>query len=261
MSDALRFEWMRIRTLRSTYWLIGLALVLSAVVALIFGLATRADPLDVVTIGRALTAGGDFGVPFPAIFMAIVGIFATGHEYRHNTIQPTLTAIPQRSRLLGAKVIVVAVTAAVVAVFSMLLSWLVFMITRGESVSLGDAPLPEALGGYVVYTVLWALLGLALAQLFRGVPSAIVVIFVFPFIVETVIVGLSFIPALDWLQPALKFLPFSAGARLFAFEDFPTGEGQPNFDFLDRWASGGVFAAFVLIILAIGWALFQRKDA
>jgi ABC-type transport system involved in multi-copper enzyme maturation permease subunit len=261
VTDALRFEWVRIRTLRSTYWLIGLALVLSAAVALIFGLATRSDPLTVVIIGRALTAGGDFGVPFPAIFMAIIGIFATGHEYRHNTIQPTLTAIPQRSRLLAAKVIVVVATAVLVAVVSMLLCWVVFMITRGESVALGDAPLPEALGGYVVYTVLWAVLGLALAQLFRGVPSAIVVIFVFPFIVETVIVGLSFVPALDWLQPALKFLPFSAGSRLFAFEDFPTGEGQPNFDFLDRWVSGSVFAVFVGVILAIGWVLFQKKDA
>ena len=54
MIDALRFEWVRIRTLRSTYWLIGLAVLLSAVVALTIALATRTDParLGAVTVGN-----------------------------------------------------------------------------------------------------------------------------------------------------------------------------------------------------------------
>ena len=62
MIDALRFEWTRIRTLRSTYWLIGLAVLLSGVVALIIAVATRSDPdrLNVVTVGSILTGGGSF---------------------------------------------------------------------------------------------------------------------------------------------------------------------------------------------------------
>jgi ABC-2 type transport system permease protein len=38
---------------------------------------------------------------------------ATCHEYRHGTIQPTLMAIPQRSTLLIAKIILVVLAAIV----------------------------------------------------------------------------------------------------------------------------------------------------
>jgi hypothetical protein len=96
--DALRFEWTRIRTLRSTYWLIGLAVLLSAVVALIIAVATRNDPnrLGVVTVGDILTGGGSFALPFVPIFVAIIGVFATGHGYRHGTIhvRRARTAVP-----------------------------------------------------------------------------------------------------------------------------------------------------------------------
>ena len=37
----VRFEWVQIRTLRSTYWLIGMAVLLSGVVPLIIAVATR----------------------------------------------------------------------------------------------------------------------------------------------------------------------------------------------------------------------------
>jgi fumarate reductase subunit D len=76
--DALRFEWVRIRTLRSTYWLIGLAVLLSAVVALTIALATRTDParLGAVTVGNILTGGGSFAIPLMPIFVAIIGVMA-----------------------------------------------------------------------------------------------------------------------------------------------------------------------------------------
>lgn len=263
MIDALRFESVRIRTLRSTYWLIALAVLLTAAVAFIIAFATRndSDALVSVTIGEVLTGGGSFAIPFIPIFMAIIGVFATGHEYRHGTIQPTLTAIPQRSRLLMAKILTVLIVAVLVTVLSLALNFGIGMIFWDSAPSLGEAPLNEAIPGYVVYVALYAVLGLALGQLFRGVPSALVVLLVVPLVVETLIAGLSLVPALDWLQPALKFLPFSAGGQLMAMEEFDTGDGGPDFDFLDRWASGGIFAIFVGIILAIAWVLFRKRDA
>ncbi|WP_083421283.1 ABC transporter permease subunit [Jiangella alkaliphila] len=253
---------MRLRTLRSTYWLIGLAILLSAGVAFIAAFATRndSDAMDPDVVGTVLFGGGSL-TPFPfiAIFMAIVGIFATGHEYRHSTIQPTLTAIPQRSTVLGAKVIMVAAVSAIVTVVSVVVNGAVGLIYWGELPDL-SAPLDEAIAGYVVFVVIYALSGLALAQLFRGVPSALVFVLVFPLVIESLVAGLSMLSALDWLEPALKFLPYAAGSRLFATEPYDP-QGGPDFDFLDRWASGGVFAAFVAIVLAVAWYLFKKRDA
>ncbi|TDC56633.1 ABC transporter permease [Jiangella ureilytica] len=258
MSSALRFEWVRLRTLRSTYWLVGIGLLITAGVAFIIAYATRNEPLDADIAAQVLTGGADFATFIP-VFTAIIGIFSTGHEYRHGTIQPTLTAIPQRSRLLIAKIIMVSLCAVVVVALSLVINLAIGMIFWGEVPSFGE-PLNEVIPGYFVLVVLYGICGLALAQLFRGVPSAIVVLLVTPLLVEGLISGLSLVPALDWLQPALKFLPFSAGARLLATGPYDP-QGGPDFDFLSRWASGGVFAAFVAIILAVAWYLFKKRDA
>lgn len=259
MIDALRYESVRIRTLRSTYWLIGLGILLSAAVALIITIATADESLDVNLIQNVLTGGGA-DANFVAIFMAIIGIFATGHEYRHGTIQPTLLTVPQRSTILSAKILTVLFTALIAVVLSLVINLGIGMISWGEVPDLGTNPFAEALLGYVVLVLLYATLGLALGQLFRGIPSAIVVLLVVPLVVETLIAGLSMLDALDWLQPALKFLPFSAGSRLMTVTPYEAN-GGPDFDYLDRWASGGVFAGFILIILAVAWILFKKRDA
>jgi ABC-2 type transport system permease protein len=256
VSDALRYEWVRIRTLRSTYWLIAAALVLNLTVAVAVALATRDDPLNHELVGAVVTGGAPISpVPFAAVFLAVIGVFATGHEYRYGTVQPTLTTVPQRSTLLAAKIVVLVATALVVAVVSLLANIAAVWTIWGEVPGLTDWPLDEALPGYVVLVLLWTVLGAALGQLFRGVPSALVVILVVPLIVEQLIVSLSFVTALRWLAPAVKFLPFIAGQRLVYVGD------EAYVEFFARWVSGGVLAAFVVIILSVAWTLFSRRDA
>jgi ABC-2 type transport system permease protein len=255
MTDALRFEWVRISTLRSTYWLIAGALVLNAVVALTVAL-TSDGTYDSAHVATVVTGGGPFApVPFVAVFLAVIGILATGHEYRYGTIQPTLTTVPRRSTLLAAKLTVVAVLAPVVTVVSMLVDAVIALLIWGGVPGLTAQPLAEALPGYVVLVLLWTVLGAALAQLFRGVPAALVVILVVPLIVEQLIYSLSYVDALRWLAPVVKFLPFTAGQRLLSLG------GQGDVEFFTRWASGGVFAIFVAIILSVAWTLFTRRDA
>jgi ABC-type transport system involved in multi-copper enzyme maturation permease subunit len=261
--DALRFEWTRIRTLRSTYWLIGLAVLLSGVVALIIAVATRNTPdrLGVVTVGNILTGGGSFVIPLIPIFVAIIGVFATGHEYRHGTIQPTLMAIPQRSTLLTAKIALVVLAAIVAVALSVVVNYVIGLLFWTEAPNLGENPLNQALPGYLAYAILYTVLGLALGLLFRGVPTALVLLLVFPLVVEGLITGLSNVPALDWLVPIVKFLPFTAGGLMMAMETPDFGPGAPDYDFFSRWASGGIFAIFVALVLALAWLLFQKKDA
>lgn len=256
MSDALRYEWVRIRTLRSTCWLIAAALLLNLAVAVSVALATRGEPLNHEIVGAVVTGGGPYSpVPFAAVFLAVIGIFATGHEYRYGTVQPTLTTVPRRSTLLTAKIVVLGATAFVVAVVSLLVNIAGALAVWGSVPGLTDWPLDEALPGYVVLVLLWTVLGAALGQVFRGVPSALVVILVVPLVVEQLILSLSFVTALRWLAPAVKFLPFIAGRQLVDLG------AEPEVEFFARWVSGGVLAAFVVIILSVAWTLFSRRDA
>jgi ABC-type transport system involved in multi-copper enzyme maturation permease subunit len=264
MSVALRFEWVRLCTLRSTYWLIASALAVNATAAFLVASVTRNDPLNSDIVGTALTSGGaNPPVPLAAVFMAVIGILATGHEYRYGTIQPTLTAIPRRSTVLAAKIIVVAAVAAAFALVSMITNIAVGMVFWGGFPDLASHPLDEALPGYLVLVLLWAALGTALGQLFRGVASPLILILAVPLVVEQLVFRLSFIPALDWWQPAVKFLPFLAGQQLINISGEAAGTtvAGSGFDLFDRWASGGVFAAFVVIILIVARTLFERRDA
>jgi ABC-2 type transport system permease protein len=259
MLDALRYEWTRLTTLRSTYWLVGIGLVAAAAIPVIFGFTATEDDLIPEFIALAINGGASFGIPFLAVFMAVIGIFSTGHEYRHGTIQPTLTALPQRSRLILAKILVVSAATIVVTAVSMALNAGVVLVFFGEVPGLFDDPVRTALLGYMAYTLIYTLAGLGLGLLFRGVPSALVVIFLMPLIIENVVVGLTQVPALDWLIPVVKFLPFTAGSLLMAVgESMSMGT---DYDFFGRWGSGGVFAAFAGAIIAAAWILFKKRDA
>ncbi|SDD96625.1 ABC transporter permease [Glycomyces harbinensis] len=263
MLDALRYEWTRLTTLRSTYWLTGIGVLCALAIPVIAGIAVSDMPLDPESLATGLNGGAAFGIPFLAVFMAIIGIFATGHEYRHGTIQPTLTALPQRSRLILAKILVVSGVTVVVTVLSVALNALAMQLLWGDVPGLFEDPLRSALVGYLAYTLIYTLAGLGLGLLFRGVPSALVVIFLVPLIVENLIFGLSFLPSVDWLVPVVKFLPFSSGARLMAVDlsAMDMGPGMPDFDYFGRWGSGGVFAVFAALIIAAAWTLFKKRDA
>lgn len=259
MLDALRYEWTRLTTLRSTYWLIGSGIVTAAAIPVVFGLAASDEPLYDETVAVGINGGASFGIPFLAVFMAVIGIFATGHEYRHGTIQPTLTALPQRSRLITAKILVVSAATVAATIVSMAINAAVMYAFWGDVPGLFDDPVRSALLGYVLYTLIYTLTGLGLGLLFRGVPSALVVIFLMPLIIENLVAGLSTIPSLDWLIPVVRFLPFTAGSLLMTVG--PVDTGGVDYDFFGRWGSGGVFAAFAALITGTAWILFKKRDA
>ena len=180
MSEALRYEIVRLRTLRSSYWLFASGLALSALASLLFAYGSRTLPLTPRIVADVAAAGGaSLPLPLLAAFVAAVGILATGHDYRYGTIQPTLTAMPQRTPLV-AKVLVVGAMAVLIAVASLALNLAAGILVWHRFPDLTEPPLGQILTGYVLLTLLWSVVGVALGQLFRGVPGPLVVILAVP---------------------------------------------------------------------------------
>lgn len=256
MIDALRYEAVRVRTIGSTYWTIVVGLSLCALIALGFGIDSRGTDLPPELSSLLLTGGGE-SLPFPVLGMTIslIGILATGHEYRHRLIYPTLTAIPQRSALLAAKVVVVAALAAATALLSVALSWVVGSLGYGQPLPLAAAPIPTVLVGYLLLIIGYAVLGVALGQLTRAIPAGVVIVLLCPLVVEPVLSTLAGLDVLSWMQRVVPYLPFGAGMRLL------TAGLYGGADALGRWQGGAVFAGFVAVLLAISWVLFERRDA
>lgn len=264
MSDALRYELVRLRTVRSTYWLVALAVLLPTVLAGLIGWATRNEPYDPALAAGLVTGGVALLplLPLPATLMAILGVLSIGHEYRHGTIQPTLAALPRRSALVVAKLVTVGLVSALTAAAAVLLSAGVLSVVYGEVVELDGAG-RAAVVGFVVLLVLWGVLGVAATLLLRNTAIVLPLLFVLPLVVEPLLSALTFIPALEDLQPATRFLPFTAGTQLaqpFSATD-PELQGGTLGEPLSRIANGAVFSAFVVLVLAPAWLLFERRDA
>lgn len=257
MIDALRYETVRIRTIGSTYWTLIIGLGLCALIAFGFGVDSRGTELPPAVATLLLTGGGE-SLPFIVLGLpvALLGVLSTAHEYRYKTIFPTLTAIPRRSVVLAAKVIVVGSVAAAAALVSVLLCWSIGSIALGAPLPLTADPIPVVLIGYVLLASLYGVLGVALGQLTRAIPTATVIILVCPLIIEPVISTLSGLAALSWVSDAVPYLPFGAGMRLLS-----AGLTPESVDLLGRWQGGTVFAVFVGILLGLGWLLLERRDA
>jgi ABC-2 type transport system permease protein len=261
VTDALRFEWVRLWTVRSTYWLIALAIILPAVLNGLVGYFSRNDPLEPGLEAGLITSGvALFPLPLPAVLVGILGVLSVGHEYRHATIRPTLTAMPHRSSLVAAKLVLIVVISAVVAIVTVVLDYTMLTVTRGAP-DLDDRG-RAAIAGYVVLLVLWGILGVAATLLTRITALVLPLLFVLPLVVEPVLFGLTFIPALNDLQPLTRFLPFTAGTQLAqSFGPDQLGGQSGGADPLSRVENGAVFTLFVMLLLAPAWVLFEKRDA
>ncbi|KRC66175.1 hypothetical protein ASE12_16285 [Aeromicrobium sp. Root236] len=272
MIDALRYEYVRLRTLRSTYWLIGIAMTFQLIMSIVLAaVISQSDSFDrgnaafdvIATIG----ASSGFAPLFIAYIIGLLGVFSTGHEYRHGMIRATLTAIPNRTHVFAAKVIstvVISAAAALLCIVIALLSIVAFGL---------DFPTAKGLvnmtSGTMIFTALFSLSGLAFSALTRNQTAAVALLMLVPSVVEQIIRAIviaiktaSDDPSSDGgIMNILKYLPYDAGGKLYtraSLDDLLSFLG-----FIPFGAVGGgiVMGVFVGALLAGSYALFMRRDA
>ena len=191
----LRSEAVKLRSLRSSWWLAVMTVLISAgggwLQALTFGWAESPTELGLTPI-EATRAVLDTATQCGQLLVVILAVLTITAEYASGTIQPTMTTVPRRLPVLAAKIFVVASAAAVLgsvsSITAYLLSWPVL-----DRIELGVAPgvvLTTAVGG-VVYLVVMAVFALLVGTIVRttavGVVAVLTVILVLP-------VALAFAP-------------------------------------------------------------------
>lgn len=263
---ALRYEWIRLKSVRSTWFLVVAALASAGLVAwivareIVRGEEFLSDPETVVSL---LTGSSGVGpLSFPALFAGLVGVAALGTEYRHGLMQTTLTAVPRRGVLLLAKVLVVGAFAALIAVASIGAAFAVGRIELGsplDTTLLTAGNTERGLGGFVALVVLTAMLGVALGALLRSATAAGVALVALPALVEPLAIWALTGPNNSTGDEIASHLPFTAGAQMV---NLPGGDG-PGFDLvaLSAVAGGLTFLAFVAATTLVSSAVFARRDA
>jgi ABC-2 type transport system permease protein len=277
MTGALAQEWIRLRTLRSTWWLSAASLGVTFLLAVAFTLtagSSTAARLALPTGAGAPPVLGDqasFALVLSAamqmttLLMGLLGVFAFGHEYRHGTILPMLTSVPRRRTLATAKLIGVSLWATGVGTACIGMSALVILIIGkgrfGPEVGFIDRTTIRVVGGTVLLVVLFSLLGLGLGWLLRNVPAAVALLFVLPVAVEPMLRVLLSIKALHAFAGLGRFLPFTAGGQLVAYSTRVDRSVPTAFrNDLSPLTGGLTFMAVIAVVLIVAGVLFQRRD-
>ena len=257
MIAALRYETVRITTVRSTILSLGFALLIGAGLGYLVS-----EPLYREYDAQGLPIGdpvidwyGAFGTPLAlsAVFAAVIASQSIGQEYRFGLIRLTLTAFPKRAQILLAKLAVAVVAAAAVALASYAGSWIALALRGSPLPGEVEAPDSTYLVRGVVYVALVALSAFALAGITRQTAVGIAIPIVSGLIVEQIL-GAVLSGRADWL---VKVLPWSTGAR---WSQQPVPDAGVS-EFYAGWPALAVLAGWVVVLLAVQAALFIRRDA
>lgn len=264
MTTALAYEWVRLRSLRITWWLTGGSVLVTALAAwgysgVVLGVRSDGDPVDgaeavVLVVARPSMA---------PLVAGILGIFAVANEYRYGTMRTTVLVTPQRTVALAAKAAVIGGFGAGLALANLAVAWLIGVLTLAGSVSLSLSAV-DALQLHLAQILLvvgWSLIGVAVATLVRSQAFALAVLLAVPFAVEPAIRSVGAVSGQTWLAKAAGLLPFSAGN---AMTDISHGASStllaPAASRVSPMAGGTVFLCAVGILSLVALAQFRRQD-
>ena len=257
MVRVLNSEWIKMRTLRSTW----ITLVASVLVIIAFGLISA-----MVSSGRISTQGGGpprslgplslvlAGANLAVLIVAVMGAIVGAREFSTGMIRATFSAVPKRLPVLWSKLIVFTVVVlpivavSVVAVF--FLGMRVLSGAGAATVAWSDDGVARSVLGTAFYIAGLGIIGLAIGVLLRTTAASIGV----------VIGAVIFLPALasallpDSWDGVLKYLP-SNSATAF------TGGSQTGATLLTPGTGLMVFTAWIVLAIVGSAIVLTRRDA
>jgi ABC-type transport system involved in multi-copper enzyme maturation permease subunit len=260
-ANVLRSEFTKLRSVRSTYWTLFAAILLSVGLGAIGAIVVPAHLQfhDRRTFNPTRLSLS--GVNLAQIAIGVLGVLVITNEYGTGMIRATLSAIPQRRLVLAAKGVVFAVVALVVGLIASFAAYFVTQaILSGQhpaafagrhlQSSLSDPGVFRAVAGASLYLAVLGLLGLGLGAIIRVSAGAISALFGLLFVLP--IFSAAALPQ-SWQNTINPYLPLNAGGEIF---NVHPGSGD-----LGAWTGLGVFSLYAVVALGIASVVISRRDA
>ncbi|MFG2765399.1 ABC transporter permease subunit [Streptomyces rubiginosohelvolus] len=243
-AQALAYEWIKFRSVRSTVWTTVATAVLP-VLGAVFVATTGSLQSDDTVLGGSLTLS-----VVAQMLAAVVGALVVTGEYSSGTIRTTFAARPRRSTVLAAKAALVAGVMYVLALASCALAYLVGDALLPEGRYAQGEPLP-ALFGIAASFAVAAVLGLAVGALVRHSAGAV-----------TTVIGLLLLPSLfgplfgDAERWIAGLSPTAALEKLTQTSD----AAADTVGSLGPWPSLLLVAAYTTALVLGALVLLRRRD-
>ncbi|MEU6734298.1 ABC transporter permease [Streptomyces physcomitrii] len=254
VTQVIRSEWTKIRSVASTVWTLSLALLvtiafgmlISAVVNHEYGDMSREDKL---TFDPTYTSFA--GTSLGQLAMIVFGVLVVANEYSTGMIRTSLAAVPQRATFLFSKIAVATALAFVVSLVTSFLAFFSGQAMLGDhSASLGDSGVLRAIIGGALYMTLIAVFSMGVASMLRSPMLSLGILMPFFFLISNILGNVSATKKVG------RFLPDQAGSKIMQVvkpfdDDTPYGP----------WGGLGIMCLWVLAALIGGYVLLKRRDA
>jgi ABC-type transport system involved in multi-copper enzyme maturation permease subunit len=252
----VRSEWRKLISLRSSRWSLGVFVLLTIGLSVLFAAVTsahwghmsvhdRADrhPLDIALAGVNLSQ----------LAIGVLGVLVITGEYSTGMIRASLTAVPKRLPVLWAKLGVFAAVTFLLALPSVLIAFFATqaILSRHDilQISFSQHGVARAVVGGAVYLMLLGIFALALGAMLRNTAGGIAVFAAIFFVIPPL---LDILPT-SWNNTISPYLPNNAGRSIFSLT-----HGAHSL----AWGPGlALFCGYCAVAIVIAAVLLVRRDA
>jgi len=246
-----RMEWIKLRTLRSTWWTLGITVAGAIAIGVAVGLNTKNASGD-------LTNNALAGMVPGLLLAGVLGVLVMTSEYTSGMIRATLAAVPDRPLLLAAKAAVFAAVSLAAGEAAAFVSFFAGGASLRHGIPAPALGQPGVLRAVVLSGAsfcLIGLLGLGLGAIIRHSPAAIGVLVGGVYVLAQVIGAVAhgarpYMPVLIVGNSISTTKPVSCGG---AAAQCP----QP----LSAWTGFGLLCLYAGVALAAGGWVLARRDA
>lgn len=239
-AQAAKMEWIKLRSLRSTWWTLAITAAAAVGLGIAVGLNTRNASADLTNNVLAGIAPG-------LLFAGVLGVLAMTAEYSSGMIRATLAVVPDRPLLLAAKAAVFGTMTLVVGEITAFLAFFAGGAALRHGISAPTLSQPGVLRAVLLSGTgfcLIGLLGLGLGAIIRHTPAAIAALVGGVYVVAQFIGGIA--------QSVGAYVPISIVANSLA----TTKDAM-----LAPWTGLGMLGLYAAVVLGLGGWLLTRRDA
>jgi ABC-2 type transport system permease protein len=253
IGGVLRSEWTKLRSLRSTWWLLATTAVLTVGAAVVLAPgATAGRPASSAPYTFARST--EYGSVLSQLALLVLGVLVFTGEYQGGLIRTSMSVVPRRLLLLWGKLgafggVALALSLAS-SVAAFVLGRLVWHARPGSArVWFGGPQVNRIVIGAGLVLAVTGIFGLALGAILRNTAACLstiaAVFFVLPLLLRIAL------PAGD--QGFLRFLPSNAGGALWDAALSPTS--------MAPWTGFALLCGYTVALVAVAAWRLRRGDA
>jgi ABC-2 type transport system permease protein len=253
-ADALRSEFTKIRSTRSTYWTLLALIVVCIGIGALSCAGTAAHPQGISPAGFDATQQSLAGLYVGQLVIAVLGALTITSEYSTGMIRTSLAVQPRRGVVFAAKAVVFALVTLVIGLIASFGSFFVGQaILSGThlSATLSQPNVLRAVIGGALFLTACGMLAYGLGAILRHTAAAISAAIGLLFVLTVLV---QFLPH-SWQNNVDKWMPAISGGQIWTTK---ATSGAAHFP---PWGGFAVLAGYAAVAIIAGLVLFRTRDA